>query len=106
MKAYYVYIMANRRNGALYTGVTSDLLKRVYQHRTGITKGFTQKYGVKMLVWYETTQEIMPAIMREKQIKAWQRKWKLELIEKSNPDWRDLWYDIIDVFAPAEGRVV
>lgn len=85
-----VYILASKRNGTLYTGVTSDLLKRVYQHRNGTFSGFTQKYDVKHLVWFEQHVAMDQAIIREKRIKKWNRAWKLELIEKDNPDWRDL----------------
>jgi putative endonuclease len=85
-----VYIMANKRNGTIYTGVFSNLIGRVYQHKTGANEGFTKKYGLKILVWYEVTESIESAILREKQIKKWERKWKLELIEKMNPEWRDL----------------
>jgi len=74
--------------------MTSDLIRRIYEHRTGIVKGFTKRYGIKMLVWYESTQDVNAAIAREKNIQAWKRKWKLELIEKANPEWRDLWDEI------------
>jgi predicted GIY-YIG superfamily endonuclease len=90
MKQPAVYLMANRRNGALYTGVTSDLLQRVYQHRESVLPGFTSKYGCKMLVWYERHDEMARAIEREKQIKAGSRKKKLALIEALNPAWQDL----------------
>jgi putative endonuclease len=85
-----VYIMASRRNGTLYTGVTSDLLGRVYQHREGVMPGFTSKHGVKRLVWFEQHATMEQAIRREKQIKKWLRVWKLELIEHDNLGWRDL----------------
>ena len=94
MKTYSVYIMASQRNGTLYTGVTSDLVRRVSEHRLGVVKGFTKQYGVKTLVWYESMNDINAAIQREKNIKAWKRKWKLELIEKNNPEWKDLWEEI------------
>lgn len=90
MKSYYVYILASKRNGTLYIGVTSDLEKRVYEHKSGETKGFTNKYGVHTLVYFEEYGEIERAIEREKQMKKWRRRWKLELIEKNNADWRDL----------------
>ena len=93
-KQFYVYILASRRNGTLYTGVTSDLVKRVWQHRNGEIDGFTKKYDVKRLVYYETHQTAEPAIKREKQIKKWNRQWKLRLIEKDNPQWNDL-YELI-----------
>jgi putative endonuclease len=89
-----VYILANKRNGTLYVGVSSNLVGRVWQHKRGDIEGFTKKYGVKMLVWYEVTDDIYAAITREKQIKKWDRGWKLELIEKMNPDWKDLSEDI------------
>lgn len=94
MKDYYVYMMASKRNGTLYTGITSDLVRRVYEHRTGAVEGFTKRYGVKMLVWYETTQDVNSAIAREKNIQAWKRQWKLELIEKTNLQWNDLWPEV------------
>ena len=90
MKSYYVYILASRRNGTLYIGVTSDLLKRVHEHRTDVIDGFTKKYHVHRLVYFEATTDVLSAIQREKRLKAWKRKWKLELIENSNPEWRDL----------------
>ena len=87
--------MANKRNGTLYVGVTNNLERRIYQHKMGEIEGFTKKYGIKSLMFYETTESIESAIVREKQLKHWNRKWKIELLEKSNPDWRDLaedWY--------------
>ena len=89
-KRGYVYIMASGRNGTLYIGVTSDLLKRAWEHREGIAKGFTQQYGCKMLVWFEVHDRIDDAIRREKQMKEWRRAWKLRQIEAMNPDWHDL----------------
>lgn len=94
-KSYYVYIMASARNGTLYIGVTSDLAKRVWEHREGLIEGFTKKHGVKMLVHFEEFGDIGLAIHREKRLKKWMRKWKLELIEKDNPEWRDLYFDFI-----------
>ena len=85
-----VYILESKRNGTLYTGVTSDLLGRIHQHRHGIVRGFSRKYGVKLLVWFEQHPTMGSAITREKRIKKWNRAWKLELIEASNPEWRDL----------------
>jgi len=85
-----VYILASRRNGTLYTGVTSNLLARLHQHRTGTVRGFTRRYGVKLLVWFEQHATMEEAILREKRIKKWNRAWKLELIEATNSDWRDL----------------
>ena len=94
MKNYCVYILANKRNGTLYTGVTNDLLRRVIEHKGKEIKGFTEKYGIDKLVWYEQTNDIRNAIEKETQIKKWYRKWKLELIEENNPDWKDLFYEI------------
>ena len=90
MKQPTVYIMANRRNGAVYTGVTSDLVKRVWQHRQGNHAGFTARYGCKLLVWYEMRGSIEDAILREKQIKGWLRAKKIALIDSMNPQWKDL----------------
>jgi len=89
-----VYMMVNKRNGTIYTGVTSILVQRVWQHRTGVTKGFTTKYGCKMLVWYELHEDMHQAITREKQLKGGSRAKKIELIEAANPECRDLWDDI------------
>jgi putative endonuclease len=91
---YAIYILANKRNGTLYIGYTSDLVKRVYEHKHDLVKGFTRKYGIHLLVYYEICEEFEGALQREKQIKEWKRKWKLELIEKANPEWRDLYEDI------------
>jgi putative endonuclease len=96
----YVYIMASRRNGTLYVGVTTDLLRRVFEHREGLTPGFTSKYGVKHLVWYEEYGDINDAIAREKTLKRWRRAWKLALIEAQNPQWLDLW-DVMHTPPPA-----
>ena len=85
-----VYIMASRKHGTLYVGVTSELLNRVAQHREGLTPGFTRRYGVKRLVWYETHDDITEAIQRETSIKRYKREWKLNLIERDNPNWDDL----------------
>lgn len=94
MKQPCVYIMANKRNGTLYTGVTSNLLHRVWQHREGLVEGFTKRYGCKMLVWFEVVLTMETAIQREKQIKAGSRSKKLQLIEGSNPQWKDLFSEI------------
>ncbi|MCL4476286.1 MAG: GIY-YIG nuclease family protein [Nitrospirae bacterium] len=91
MKNFFVYILCNKRNGTLYTGVTSDLIKRVYEHKNDLVYGFTKKYSVHCLVWYEMHETTETAINREKQIKKWNRKWKLALIEKNNPEWNDLY---------------
>lgn len=93
-KGGFVYIMASRRNGTIYIGVTSDLPKRVWQHREGVIEGFTKKYGCKMLVWFERHDDIEGAIRREKQMKEWKRSWKLREIEEMNPDWDDLFESI------------
>lgn len=85
-----VYILASRRNGTLYIGVTSNLLQRIAQHREGMLGGFTKQHGVKMLVWFEPHDDIEEAILREERLKKWNRAWKLRLIEESNPTWRDL----------------
>ena len=90
MGQYFVYILASKRNGTLYIGVTNNLLKRVHQHKIDVTDGFTRKYKVHNLVYYETFNRIQDAITREKRMKKWERAWKVELIEKSNPNWEDL----------------
>jgi putative endonuclease len=90
-----VYILASRRNGTLYVGVTSNLVKRVWEHKNDVVAGFTKKYGVHSLVYYETHADMASAIVREKQIKKWERAWKVELIETRNPTWQDLWTDIL-----------
>jgi putative endonuclease len=90
-----VYILASQPNGTLYTGVTSNLLQRVYQHRTNAVDGFTKQYKVHDLVWYEIHEIMGSAILREKQVKNWSRKAEISLIEKHNPAWRDLWPDLI-----------
>jgi putative endonuclease len=92
---YFVYIVASKRNGTLYIGVTSDLAGRVNEHKQGLREGFTKKYGVHMLVWFEEYGDIRDAILREKQIKKWLRAWKIELIERMNPDWTDLFEQIV-----------
>ncbi|MDB4984559.1 MAG: putative endonuclease containing a domain [Patescibacteria group bacterium] len=89
-KQSYVYILANKKNGTLYTGVTSNLKARIWQHKNKLADGFTKEYGCDMLVWYEVHEEIEFAITREKRIKRWLRSWKIELIEKENPYWKDL----------------
>jgi len=90
-----VYILASRRNGTLYTGVTSDLVQRVWQHKNNLTEGFTKKYSIHTLVWYEAHESMESAIGREKAIKEWRRAWKLALIESVNRQWRDLYDDIL-----------
>ncbi len=90
-----VYILANRRNGTLYIGVTSNLQKRAWDHKNDFAQGFTKRYGVQRLVYFELCEDMMSAIRREKQMKKWNQAWKLELIEKQNPAWRDLWEKIV-----------
>jgi putative endonuclease len=92
--AYWVYILASRPGGTLYVGVTSDLIRRVFEHREGLVKGFSKKHGVKMLVYYEQHATAANAIQREKNIKHWPREWKIDLIVEMNPMWRDLWDEI------------
>lgn len=90
-----VYILASKRNGTLYVGVTSDLVKRGWEHRTNTVDGFTKKYGVHALVYYELHENMISAITREKQLKKWNRAWKLRLIEERNPEWHDLWQETL-----------
>ena len=92
--AYYVYMLASRRNGTLYIGVTNDLVRRAYEHREGFVDGFTRRHGVKTLVYFEAHDDVRIAIGREKTLKRWRRAWKIQLIERDNPDWRDLFDDI------------
>ena len=94
MKQPCVYILASRRNGTLYVGATSDLIKRVWQHRENLVEGFTRRYGVHDLVWYEPHESMTGAIARERAIKEWKRAWKIELIEAENREWRDLYPDL------------
>ena len=91
-----VYMLASQPNGTLYTGVTNDLVRRVWEHRNDTIDGFTKQYGVHRLVYYDLHASMIEAIRREKQIKKWRRAWKIELIEKENPDWRDLWPSIVE----------
>ena len=91
----YVYIVTNRRYGTLYIGVTSDLVRRISQHRLGVVEGFTKEFVLKRLVWYEIHSEILEAIVREKQLKKWRRDWKIELIQKMNPRWEYLYPSIL-----------
>ena len=96
MHNYAVYILASQRNGTLYIGVTNDLKRRMYEHKNGLVEGFTSQYHVQTLVWFEQTPDISSAILKEKQLKKWNRLWKLRLIEEQNPDWSDLsagWFD-------------
>jgi len=94
-KQYCVYIMASKRDGMLYVGVTSDLIGRVYIHKNDLAEGFTNKYHIHNLVYFEVTEDINGAIAREKQLKKWNRAWKIALIEKNNPEWLDLYCDLI-----------
>jgi len=94
-KAFYVYMLAGERNGTLYVGVTSNLAQRIWQHKGNFADGFTKSYGVKLLVWYELHDNADSAITREKQIKKWRRSWKVELIERGNPYWNDLFEEIV-----------
>ena len=93
---YYIYILASKKNGTLYIGVTSNLVQRIHQHKTGAVEGFTKKYAVDLLVYFEETEDINSGIAREKNLKAWKRQWKIDLIEKNNPDWKNLYSQIID----------
>jgi len=95
MKQGWAYIVTNKRNGTLYIGASSNLSQRIWQHREGIIEGFTKKYGLKMLVWYQHFDDLQDARRREVQMKEWQRAWKIELIEAANPDWRDLYFELL-----------
>jgi putative endonuclease len=92
---YYVYILASQKHGTLYIGVTNDLIRRVYEHRTDAVAGFTKRYGVHTLVHFEQTENVESAIQREKRLKKWSRAWKIKLIEDSNPDWTDLYTGLL-----------
>jgi putative endonuclease len=95
MKKPAVYILASKRNGTLYTGVTSDLIKRIWEHKNDLVEGFTKKYGVHNLVFFELHDHMISAITREKQIKKWNRQWKFRLIEEHNPEWKDLYQGLL-----------
>ncbi len=95
MKKYYVYILASGKNGTLYIGLTNDIIKRAWEHKQKLVPGFTEKYNVTKLVYFEVYNNVKQAIEREKKIKRWNRKWKLELIEKDNSNWRDLYYELV-----------
>lgn len=95
MKKNYVYILASQRNGTLYIGLTSDLIKRIWEHKSKFVPGFTEKYSVSILVYYEIFNDITLAAAREKRLKEWKRQWKIDLIEKVNPKWRDLYQEIV-----------
>jgi putative endonuclease len=103
IKSFYVCMLCSTRNGTLYVGMTSDLIKRVYEHKNNLADGFTKKYNVHCLAWYEVHRTAEAAIQREKQIKKWERAWKLRLIEEHNPEWKDLYYDLLETsgFPPA-----
>ena len=92
---YFVYLMASQRQGTLYVGVTSHLVRRVYEHRNNLVAGFTSSHAVHELVWFESTPSVEAAIHKEKQIKNWKREWKIALIEKANPEWRDLYEGLL-----------
>jgi putative endonuclease len=95
MNNYYVYILASKRHGTLYIGVTNDLVRRVYEHKNDLVEGFTKKYGIHLLVYYEQYNNVESAIQRERQMKKWNRQWKIRRIERQNPDWRDLYDEIV-----------
>jgi putative endonuclease len=95
MNTYYVYILASKRNGTLYIGVTNDLVRRVYEHKNDLVEGFTKKYGIHLLVYYEQYNNVESAIQRERQMKKWNRQWKIRRIEGLNPGWKDLYDDIV-----------
>jgi putative endonuclease len=95
MNNYYIYILASKRNGTLYIGVTNDLVRRVYEQKNDLVEGFTKKYGIHLLVYYEQYNNAESAIQRERQMKKWNRQWKIRRIERQNPDWRDLFDDIV-----------
>ena len=108
MKTYYVYILASRRNGTLYIGVTNNLRRRIWQHKNGVAEGFTRRYKVHNLVYFEQADNVISAIEREKRLKKWNRSWKIKLIEKDNLEWNDLYENLfgregIEV-CPREGR--
>ena len=94
MKTYYIYILASKRNGTLYIGMTNDIVRRVYEHKNGLVEGFTKKYGVNKLVYYEQVENVESTIQREKRLKTWHRGWKIRLIEETNPNWENLYEHI------------
>ncbi|KTD11234.1 GIY-YIG nuclease family protein [Legionella jamestowniensis] len=95
MKESYVYILASKYNGTLYIGLTSDLIRRVWEHKNKFVPGFTQKYNVTNLVYYEMFNDISLSAAREKRLKEWKRQWKIDLIQKNNPEWKDLYHEIV-----------
>ena len=92
---YYVYMLASKKDGVLYIGVTNDLVRRVYEHRTSTVKSFTSRYNVSLLVWFEIYDDPLTAITREKELKKWRRPWKVKLVETNNPEWHDLYASIV-----------
>ncbi len=94
MYKYYVYVLASARNGTLYIGFTNDLIRRVYEHKNGLVNGFSKKHKLHLLVYYEEFSSVEDAIVREKRLKKWHRKWKIDLIEKLNPEWKDLYDEL------------
>ena len=94
MKQYYVYILASKRYGTLYVGVTNDLKRRVFEHKEKLVEGFTKEHNINTLVWYESTENVESAIQKEKELKVWKRNWKVKLIEKDNLQWRDLYFEL------------
>ncbi|MFA5119409.1 MAG: GIY-YIG nuclease family protein [Candidatus Omnitrophota bacterium] len=94
-RIYYIYILAHKKNGVLYVGVSNDLIRRVYEHKNDFVEGFTKKYKVHRLVYYESVNDIISATTREKMLKKWNRQWKVELIEKANPEWNDLYDELV-----------
>ena len=102
-KAGYVYIIANRKNGAIYIGVTSDIVKRAWEHRNGVVRGFTKRYGCKLLVWFEAFDDIQQARQRELQMKEWKRAWKIRLIEERNLNWDDLYPTLFETGVAGPG---
>jgi putative endonuclease len=103
-KSFYIYILANRRNGTLYIGVTSNLIKRVWEHKNKLAEGFTEKYGVNKLVYFEQASDAENAVRREKRLKKYNRRWKMDLIEKMNPDWKDMYEELISGFPDQVGE--
>ena len=104
-KTYYVYILANQKNGTLYVGMTNNLVRRVHQHRNGLVDGFTKKHRIHQLVYFESHSDVHQAIAREKRLKRWRRQWKIKLIEKQNPGWKDLYESLMgegECWVPAQ----
>lgn len=96
MKTYFVYILASKKNGTLYVGMTSNLVQRIYQHKQKMVKGFSADHNVTKLVWFDSTNDVNEAVNKEQQMKKWKREWKLNLIEEDNPDWEDLSLDDLE----------